>query len=93
MRFGHGGAVGLRLAGGPVDVLARWSVGGRTLVVSEPLIRVAAFLGAFGAMYFTVLLATDATYREEFADDVAPQLRQALAVRCIYRRARATVDQ
>ena len=74
----------------PVDVLARWSVGGRTLVVSEPLIRVAAFLGAFGAMYFTVLLSTDATYREEFADDVAPQLRQALAVRCIYRRARAT---
>ncbi len=74
----------------PVDVLARWSVGGRTLVVSDPLIRVAAFLGAFGAMYFTVLLSTDATYREEFADDVAPQLRQALAVRCIYRRARAT---
>ena len=69
-----------------VDVLARWSVGGRTLVVSEPLIRVSAFLGAFGAMYFTVLLSTDATYREEFADDVAPQLRQALAVRCIYRR-------
>ena len=50
-----------------------------------PLLRVAAFLGAFSAMYFTVLLSTDATYREEFADDVAPQLRQALAVRCVYR--------
>jgi hypothetical protein len=73
----------------PVPVLAEWSVGGRTLVVTEPLIRVAAFLGAFTAMYFTVLLTTDSTYREEFADDVAPQLRQALAVRCVYRRARA----
>ena len=58
-------------------------------MITEPLIRVAAFLGAFTAMYFTVLLSTDATYREEFADDVAPQLRQALAVRCVYRAGRA----
>ena len=72
-----------------VHVLADWDVGGRTLVVTDPLLRVAGFLGAFGAMYFTVLLSTDAVYREEFADDVAPQLRQALAVRCVYRAARA----
>jgi hypothetical protein len=71
-----------------IDVLVRWSVGDRVLVVTGPLIRVAAFLGAFGAMYFTVLLSTDALYREEFADDVGPQLRQALAVRCVYRTAR-----
>ena len=31
-------------------------------------------------MYFTVVLSTDATYRDEFAEDVAPQIRQALAV-------------
>lgn len=71
-----------------IQVLIDWRVGGRTLVVSDPLLRVAGFLGSFGAMYFTVLLSTDATYREEFADDVAPQLRQALAVRCVYRAAR-----
>jgi hypothetical protein len=70
-----------------VEVFADVSVGGRVLVLSEPLVRVAAFLGAFTAMYFTVLLSTDATYRDEFAEDVAPQLRQALAVRCVYRRA------
>lgn len=74
---------------GQVHVLAHWDIGGRTLVVTDPLIRVAAFLGAFSAMYFTVLLSTDAVYREEFADDVAPQLRQALAVRCVYRAARS----
>ncbi len=72
-----------------VDVLASWDVGDRTLVVTVPLLRVAAFLGAFSAMYFTVLLSTDATYRDEFADDVAPQLRQALAVRCVYRIGRS----
>ncbi len=73
-----------------VNVLAQWTVGGRTLVVTEPLIRVAAFLGAFTAMYFTVQLSTDGTYRDEFADDVAPQVRQALAVRCVYRAVRTS---
>jgi hypothetical protein len=59
------------------------------LVVSEPLLRVAGFLGAFAGMYFTVVLSTDATYREEFAEDIGPELRQALAVRLLYRRALA----
>jgi hypothetical protein len=67
-----------------VDVLASITVGDRVLVISEPLLRVAGFLGAFTGMYFTVVLSTDATYRDEFADDVAPQIRQALAVRVAY---------
>ena len=73
--------------GGPVHVLAEVTVGGRTLVVSEPLLRVAGFLGAFAGMYFTVVLSTDSTYREEFAEDIGPELRRALAVRLLYRRA------
>ena len=72
-----------------VRTYLRVGVGGRELVLTEPLIRVSAFLGAFTGMYFTVQLSTDASYREEFAEDVAPQLRQALAVRCVYRRALA----
>ena len=44
----------------------------------------AGFLAAFTGMYFTVVLSTDATYREEFAEDVTPQIRQALAVHVIY---------
>lgn len=68
-----------------VEVLARAHLTGRELVLSEPLIRVAGFLGAFTAMYFAVQLSTDAAYREEFAEDVTPQLRRALAVRCVYR--------
>lgn len=69
----------------PVHVLVSWDVGDRTLVITEPLLRVAGFLGAFTGMYFTVVLSTDATYRDEFAEDVAPQIREALAVRLAYR--------
>ncbi len=54
------------------------------LVLTEELVRVAGFLAAFTGMYFTVVLSTDATYREEFAEDVAPQVRQAFAVRIAY---------
>lgn len=67
-----------------VNVLLSWHLDGRTLVVTEPLLRVAGFLGAFTGMYFTVVLSTDATYRDEFAEDVGPQIRQALAVRVAY---------
>lgn len=71
-----------------VNVLADWTISGRDLVVTEPLLRVAGFLGAFTGMYFTVVLSTDDTYRDEFAEDVAPQIRQALAVRVAYLRHR-----
>ena len=62
-----------------VNVLADFDVGDRTLVLTESLIRVAVFLGAFAGMYFTVVLSTDDTYRTEFAEDVGPEIRQALA--------------
>lgn len=68
-----------------VHVLAHLDIGGRSLVLSESLLRVSGFLGAFTGMYFTVVLGTDATYRGEFAEDAAPQIRQALAVRLAYR--------
>ena len=63
---------------------------GRTLVLTEALIRVSMFLGAFAGMYFTVVLSTDDIYRNEFADDVGPEIRQALAVREAYRVERRT---
>ena len=67
-----------------VNTFVEASFGGRTLVLSEPLIRVAVFLGAFSGMYFTVVLTTDETYRSEFANDIGPEIRQVLAVRCAY---------
>jgi len=76
-----------------VHVLISTQLGGRSLVLSEPLVRVSAFLGAFSGMYFTVVLTTDGTYRSEFADDVGPEIREALAVRSAYRVVRGTHPQ
>lgn len=67
-----------------VEIYAHWRLGGRTLVLTEPLLRIAGFLGAFSGMYFTVVLATDATYREEFAEDVRPEVHRLFAVRLAY---------
>jgi hypothetical protein len=72
-----------------VHVLATGMLGDRELLLTEPLLRVSIFLGAFSGMYFTVLLTTDATYREEISDRVGPQIRQAVAVRTAYRVERA----
>ncbi len=71
--------------GEPANVL----LGAGRVALTEELLRVAGFLAAFTGMYFTVVLSTDATYREEFADDVAPRIRQALAVRAAYHLARS----
>jgi len=68
-----------------VHVLATLNAGDTQLVLTEPLLRVSGFLAAFTGMYFTVVLSTDATYREEFAEDVAPQIREAFAVHRAYR--------
>ena len=67
-----------------VRPIAEAGFGDRTLVLTEPLIRVSVFLGAFSGMYFTVVLTTDETYRNEFASDVGPEIRQILAVRTAY---------
>ncbi len=67
-----------------VRVISQAGLGGRTLVLTDPLIRVSVFLGAFSGMYFTVVLTTDETYRAEFASDVGPEIRQILAVRSAY---------
>jgi len=85
----------------PADTVASWTgldpniwlefeLSGRELVLTEALVRVSVFLGAFAGMYFTVVLSTDDTYRNEFADDVGPEIRQALAVREAYRLRRGT---
>jgi hypothetical protein len=67
-----------------VHVLAHLSVGNSELVVTEELLRVAGFLTAFSGLNYTVFLMTDATYREEFREEVVAELRQAFAVRAVY---------
>jgi len=68
-----------------VHVIARVHLGDRALVITEPLLRVAGFLATFSGMYFTVVSATDSTYRDEFAEDVRPEVHRLFAVRAAYR--------
>ena len=75
-----------------INELLTLHVGTQRLVVTETLLRVAGFLGAFSGMYFTVVLATDTSYREAFSDDIGPQIRQALAVRLVDRRTGTNAD-
>lgn len=76
--LGHDGAVLLE-----VGIL------GRDLRLTEELLKISAFLASFSGLYFTVVLVTDATYREEFFDEILAELRQTFAVRAVYLRARA----
>jgi len=61
-----------------------WSLFGRTVQLSEELLRVAGFLAAFSGLYFAVAAMTDSAYREEFLEDVVGEVRQAFAVRAVY---------
>jgi hypothetical protein len=71
------------------NVLLSWTFGGRHMVLTEELLRVAGFLATFGGLSFTVYLVTDATYREEFRTDMASEVREVFAVRDAYLLARA----
>jgi hypothetical protein len=70
--------------GDPAHALWAPTLGGRQLLLSEELLRVSGFLAAFTALYFTVYLVTDRTYREQFRDEVITDVRGALAARACY---------
>jgi len=57
---------------------------GQEMVLTRELLHVSAFLAAFSGLYFTVVLLTDATYREEFLEEVLADVREAFAVRAVY---------
>jgi hypothetical protein len=71
-------------AGHQPNVLATADLWGRSLVVTEELLRVSAFLASVAGLYFTVTALTDQTYRAEFYDEVVADVRRALAVRAVY---------
>ncbi len=70
------------------DVMARFDLLGREVQVTAELLKISAFLAAFSGLYFTVVLVTDGTYREEFFDEILAELRQTFAVRAVYLHAR-----
>lgn len=71
------------------DAILELGLLGRDVVLTAELLKVSAFLAAFSGLYFTVVLVTDATYREEFFDEILAELRQTFAVRLLYLDARS----
>jgi hypothetical protein len=65
---------------------APYWIGPEALGISGQLLKVAGFIGAFSALYFTVYLVTDETYRREFRSGIVSEVRAALAVCALYRR-------
>jgi hypothetical protein len=70
--------------GADPQVLATIGFFGSEMVVTAEVIRVSAFLAGFAGLYFSVYLATDPTFREEFFEDVRTELRESFAVRVVY---------
>jgi len=66
------------------DRLATLDMWGQELVLTRELLHVAAFLAAFAGLYFTVVLLTDTTYREEFLEEVVDEVRESFAARAVY---------
>ncbi len=52
--------------------------------VSVELVQVSVFLAAFSGLYFTVVVVTDETYRDQFFTRVKAELDRAVGVRAAY---------
>ncbi len=70
--------------GAPPQVVGQIALGSAVFPLTEPMVRVVGFLTAFTSLYFSVASLTDATYRRQFFEDTASQLRRAFAVRAVY---------
>ena len=70
------------------NVLIDVSISGREVIVSEALVRVAAILGGFAALYFVAVALGDKRNREQFLDDELDRIGRVMAAWCYYRGAR-----
>lgn len=66
------------------DVLWEATLLGNDLILTRAHLVVAGFIGAFSGLQFAVSVLTDETFREQFAEDVAGEVREILAVRALY---------
>ncbi|HUP74877.1 MAG TPA: hypothetical protein VM282_17670 [Acidimicrobiales bacterium] len=57
---------------------------GSRVLLSRQLVFVAGFVAAFAGLQFAVSVVNDAKYRSDFAEGMAIEVRQALAVRTAY---------
>jgi hypothetical protein len=70
--------------GDPGTQIVAVEVGGVDVRVTTELLRVSAGIAALSALYYSVAVLTDSTYREEFLDDLTGGLREVFADRARY---------
>lgn len=68
-----------------LDPIASFQLFGDEVVLTWEHLAVAGFVAAFSVLQFAVASITDATYRDEFYDDIADDVRHVLAVRAVVR--------
>ena len=71
-------------------VLLSIELGGREVILSEALVRVATVLGGFASLYFVAVALGDSRNREEFLDDELERIGRVMAAWSYYRGALAT---
>lgn len=71
------------------NVLVSFTAFGESVQVTSELLRVAAGLASFSGLYFAIAMLTDATYREEFLDELTDDLRSVFRERAEYLRVRS----
>ena len=61
-----------------------FELAGSEIIVTWEHLAVAGFIAVFSGLQFAVSMLTDATYRDEFYEDVTGEIREVLAVRVLY---------
>ena len=69
-----------------IDPVATFDFLGSQIIVTREHFAVAAFVGAFSVLQFAVSSVIDSSYRDQFYDEVAGDVREVLAVRAIARQ-------
>ncbi len=77
-------AVRIEWTGDTGNTLLSVSIGGDSFELTSDLLRVAGGLAAFSGFYFAVAMLTDSTYREEFLEELADEMRTSFKARAEY---------
>ena len=66
------------------NVLLTFDLFGQQIDITEELLRVAGALAAFSGLYFAIAMLTDATFREEFLDELTEEMKDSFRARREY---------
>ena len=66
------------------NVLVTISFLGERVQITEELLRVSAGISVISGLYYAIAVLTDATYREEFLDEITGDMRETFRARAEY---------